>query len=616
MKAKLIILLSISCLTLSAQQLETYSGEFYNGTVDKGTAKYTYYLKNGEKVKHGSFVYSQELTTDEGYAKTKITGSFKDGFKNDTWTFIVEYKDFNTGAGNIWATGTTKMTANYSNGIPDGAWYFNRNSKTRSKNFTAYGYDWSTYNSPINESVQANYSQGILTGNFQMTNVIMNDFKNIKGQLDQNGFCIGDWSFESDRKEMAMKFYKNVETDFVVRDRNSGKVEEKSDYSIEQLSALKHFADGSGDAKSIATNHRIKIDTANWIESRLINIQSTFYSNLFLEKYIGGDKTYSEENREFYKIERGLYRIFGNTKGMEIIDLMDISEYRGAIRKIETYPKAAISELEYLKERYAFNLSDSDMQTLIAKLKLAKEKQGAKEQGVAYEKLSLETKSNLKSDLSALSAELRTLSNSSKKSIQDSYYSKLTEIKGIKSDYAKSRDLQNELSSNVGFALNLTTKEIDRLKKEAGISDGMSLGYSSTNTASVPLEKLKGLQSELSKISPISKELVQSWGDLYDSHYNIMTKYNVYDKLKSSATGIATYKVVQKSIYDNYLKIFDSEIKSLKSLSSIEDLKNGTKRLLTLTSKVMSLSGTNTKTIEKELKKVSGISEARNLIMR
>jgi hypothetical protein len=119
----------------------------------------------------------------------------------------------------------------------------------------------------------------------------MNQFENIKGRLDENGYCIGSWIFESNSKEMSMEFYKNVEIDFIIRNKNSGKVEQKSNYSPEEVSSLKSFADVKIHASSLASNYRIKIDTANWIESRFITFQSTFYSELFLEKYIGGDKT-------------------------------------------------------------------------------------------------------------------------------------------------------------------------------------------------------------------------------------------------------------------------------------------------------------------------------------
>lgn len=604
MKTNILFIISVFFLiNAQSQTIQQYSGDFYNGTPIPGEASYSYYLENGEKIKHGSFKYTQKIRTDEGYASTTISGNFKNGFKDGGWSYTVEYKDYNSGKGNFWLTGSTRLTANYSEGIPNGFWKYSRNSKSRSKNRTVNGYSWSVYSDPIIASANAEYRKGILVNNFEMKNIVTNQYKNISGKLNGEGFCTGTWSFSSDFSEMEFVFYKNIEIQNLTRDKNTGKLTSKSNLSDEQITAVKSFANGEITSDELKNNFRIKIDTANWIKGSLIPLKSTFYSNLFLEKYIGGDKSYNDIDHVFSNIPRGVYRVYPNTNSLRVISLDELSQYKSAVSRISFSPENSLQSLNHLKDSYASNLVESDLNKLNESIKEAEEAVALNKKEAQDKNESMEIKSNI----SALSEEIKSncykITNSAMSATKIKYYPAYEKSRNLNNDYNLSRKLEKDFSELFEILSKKIRSSVDSIKSEAGISDQMTFGYDKAEMLS--LEEIQKLESEILKINSSYEENLKTYIAVISKHYQIETSYIVYDKFKSSALGVDTYKTLKKPIYETYSKEFEELISSLKKSNNRATDSEIINQLAILTDRVLELKDINTKDLEKSLKKIN-----------
>lgn len=113
----------IAVVTLSAQELKTYSGSFKGGQ-----ATYTYYEADNGRIFEGEFHWKED-SVQRGYIKTKasikgigeIVGSFKNNKRNGLWTFTAT-NEYRLGKENVKKVNVLKV--NYVDGIREGAFDF------------------------------------------------------------------------------------------------------------------------------------------------------------------------------------------------------------------------------------------------------------------------------------------------------------------------------------------------------------------------------------------------------------------------------------------------------------------------------------------------------------
>jgi len=227
MKYSIIIILQLICLSSFSQIIKTYSGDLYSGKVT-----YSYYddtLTNTE-IRHGAYkFYEKESYQEQSYTKT-VTGNYKHGYKNGTFTYCSALVD--NPSGELYNTGTITVKMSYKDGIPDGEWSYKLQLKSREKKFTMNGWSWSPYEIQPSETIIVHFTNGVMTGKvYYNTNI-----DKIFGQLDQKGRWVGEWKINN--SEMSL------DSGFVIKykKRNDFNSEITSQFSIDNISKEFIFA--------------------------------------------------------------------------------------------------------------------------------------------------------------------------------------------------------------------------------------------------------------------------------------------------------------------------------------------------------------------------------------
>jgi len=292
-----IISLAISMLGLYSlgfcQNTKTFSGEYDDGTIDKGFATYSYYEDKAtlEYIKHGAFKFASTSKYEGGGQKVSISGNYKHNKKDGIWTFTITITDYPTN-GEAFITGTKSLTASYTNGKPNGIWSYKYNIKKREKQYSIAGYTWSPYSSVPAQMVTANFKDGALVGAIKfVNNPPYNEYSTISGQFDSNGNLTGTWIFKSPEKEKSVVFKNGILTSFVVREITSGRIISK-DIDNEDMTKIKNDFIASKITAAELNNYHIKVDTINAVENDSYNFNQSFNDKDFRHRYISGDDTY------------------------------------------------------------------------------------------------------------------------------------------------------------------------------------------------------------------------------------------------------------------------------------------------------------------------------------
>jgi len=363
-----VITVSSTFTHLFSQSIKEYSGEFSNGSGTPGKATFSYYEKDGAKIKNGKFSYSQNVNGTYGFYNCTISGSYKDNNKDGAWTYNISFKDYNTGMGNIYATGSIKFTSNYIYGFPNGNWNYIETNQARSKTLTG----WTAFDPMTTATVSANFKNGVLVGDFKMKGV---DHTDISVTMDEKGFCNNEMICKngiSDIEETKYQFYKNILIKYVTTKLSSGQITEKSDFSESELILIKKFADQTITYDELKANS-FKVDTNKGATNGFINLNSTFYNSNFLPSYIIGDNCYNVtfKGEGFYMITPKKI-VF--TKLTEARNYNGFLDYNSAIdcmqnsKSSEQSLKKALEGLNYILNAYEKSLSKEDLQTLKSKI--------------------------------------------------------------------------------------------------------------------------------------------------------------------------------------------------------------------------------------------------------
>lgn len=243
---------------LNAQDLKTYSGPMQESIWGEGKATYTYYDKNGESIKHGKFNYEwtdneTETVRDKNFTyklSKKISGSYKNGRKDGSWTFVINFTDYKLDyassfqgvpRSNIHSTGSITKTVNYKDGKPHGSWKYRQNFKSRYINpVSTYTWNWSNYDSPSSISVDAEFQDGIITGSLIYNDTYNNESARLS--FDNDGYLEGQQVVKSSGTESIME----IENRIYVKDtkrHSDGKTEVIKDLTNKELSSDKYSFD-------------------------------------------------------------------------------------------------------------------------------------------------------------------------------------------------------------------------------------------------------------------------------------------------------------------------------------------------------------------------------------
>lgn len=292
-KVKFAILLFLTPIISFGQNVKTYSGEYENGQVIKGRAKFSYYedSKTMEYVKHGSFLYTRILKGDYGNYVENFSGNYKNGKKDGLWTYIITEKDYPTQTG--YYTGTIKLTSNFSKGIPNGLWVYSCQLSYRNK---TYG-GWTVAKNEKPENVTATFKNGVLVGKISfLNNPSYQEYNSITGQLTDNGFLTGKLFLRSSTGyEETMELKNGIMGNWVVREIKTGKISDKSIDDPEMVKIKEDFA--LGKLKNVdleALNITIDTINAGKIGDQLFyyDFSESFNLSLFYPRYITGDDSY------------------------------------------------------------------------------------------------------------------------------------------------------------------------------------------------------------------------------------------------------------------------------------------------------------------------------------
>lgn len=317
---------------ISSQNLKTYNSDFEDGEYPNGKAVYTYYEdeKTYEYIKHGSFKYTKYFKNDQGTYNAVFSGSFKHNKKNGLWTYTIQEYDCLHTDGSYY-TGTTKLTANYIDGVPNGNWNYSCTSKWRDKNY--YG-TWGEFNTIPNESTVATFKNGHFVGKLTSTmGRYQVAYPNISGQYDENGFPTGKWVFKDYDEERVKEFKNGFLIKDIVRNLTTGEVIYNETDSAKQVEITEKIISGqysSSDLDSLG----IVIDTSDFVGKSaggLLWFGESFNNDKFKYRYIGGDLTYtfkdglSLDSRNYGKV---LKMKILKTKKKTYLDLATSSDYQ------------------------------------------------------------------------------------------------------------------------------------------------------------------------------------------------------------------------------------------------------------------------------------------------
>lgn len=186
-----------------SQETLEYNGTYTLSQQLEGRAAYTYILKNGDKLKDGSFLFTLNLedSIDVEYKeKYQLKGKYKDDQKVDDWEFlfsslrpeddeyIEDYYIKETATGEVF-----RINSNFKNGLPDGQW------KTLAINIeNSVATDTFYYSS-------AEFQEGSFINNIQ----VQNKTHQLVGEIDKNSFLHGEWIvFHNDSSNTIIEYRK------------------------------------------------------------------------------------------------------------------------------------------------------------------------------------------------------------------------------------------------------------------------------------------------------------------------------------------------------------------------------------------------------------------------
>lgn len=192
---------------------ERYEGEYtFNGL--KGEASFEFIKGEGDDViRQGEFIFIRNEKDREDKTriyKTRVEGFYNEDKKTGLWDYLDERHyillndvnnfrlDYNINSEQI------LLKANYKNGLPDGKWTFEENEYKEGKL------------SPKSQAEDFLFRNGDLVGGFQYKSYVDNRTHFIRGELSQNGYMNGEWTFVYKENGTLVSEVRNYEDGFLL----------------------------------------------------------------------------------------------------------------------------------------------------------------------------------------------------------------------------------------------------------------------------------------------------------------------------------------------------------------------------------------------------------------
>lgn len=327
---------------------------------EEGNVVYSYYVApNGDEVKQGAFklTLSDKLSNGGTYLRV-VSGNFKNGFKDGTWTYTHNRKDY--GSNNYYATGIVKLVQTFKEGVPHGLWSYNCDLKYRELLRNGSGYSWGEYINPELVNVLCSYNNGKISGKL----AYKTDKHDFVGNFNSKGYCIGDWLIREGSESTRFTSKNGFLTMYNKKGVNVT-LSEVIEFTPQVVSMIDSLSTGILPISEVS-NRGLQADTVK-LSSIVMDLYTYMNGGNYFPMYrLGkGDKTY----KDGYSSERS-YGEFIIIKPLENIVLNRLNEYNQILSSRDHVN--VINALVELYCKYEKRLSDSDKRLIISDIEYRK----------------------------------------------------------------------------------------------------------------------------------------------------------------------------------------------------------------------------------------------------
>jgi hypothetical protein len=321
MKKIITIVLIVLSINTFAQTLKTYTGNYPITSIfvgQNGTATYKYYddPENYTRVKSGLFTFNMKGTGDYSFVQMIVTGNYKNNLKNGTWIVKLIYTDFYSDG--KYLNGSDVTTANYTDGLLNGAFSYVSTSTTRKKvyNSAKRAFEFGLPTLPKvekivakfrkdNDKIEPNKTGNVLVGNFvyNISDPNINSSFSVNAKLDSLGFFIGKYTINDTQTEKILEFTNgSILTRTINRNLQSGEakvIKQADDYETDINNKFLLFSKNSPDSlKALNDSYSLRYRTLsaafndNSLDFGYFKIKKILEESLFCEDF-KGDVNYS-----------------------------------------------------------------------------------------------------------------------------------------------------------------------------------------------------------------------------------------------------------------------------------------------------------------------------------
>lgn len=312
-KTRIAIIGMIGCVLMASaqsKQLKTYSEDVNKVEDEYGIMDcketYTYYVDElGNYVRHGNYKLAGSHLVENNsswrrhYFKSNYnaTATFKDGWLNGLLTVTMR-SEFTTTDGGVGVT-VDKLTANYKDGIPHGAWKYARTFPKE--------------NNRTGVAITMNFNHGMLVGDF-----LFNEMGRTSGTFSSEGEYSGVWKQKDVHgNESEITFMDGVVLSWF--DRKNGQITNKDEQVVGLKDLARRFANNEITEDELYEQGYIVRKNALFGGDNIWRV--LYRDNILNLNAIGGDKTNvanATVKCEMGKPFRRLHKV--NVPSKELID--------------------------------------------------------------------------------------------------------------------------------------------------------------------------------------------------------------------------------------------------------------------------------------------------------
>jgi hypothetical protein len=311
MKASIIltVLLMISGNLVFSQRVLNYSGHTVLFDEYNGKENFTYYVIDSNEVRHGRYLFNSELVTllDQELIKNlSIAGTYKNGLKEDVWTYTEGNYSFRFNSINKWKLSTTldgfetKYMFRYKLGLPNGEWKI-------TKNIVA-----DNYIRNIESEGSVNFKDGLAVGKLNYKGKVNGNFFKIEGQLDDKGFLNGvvqmEYSIDSIYFYETRRYNSGLLMSLKITEKNTGVIIQDIFYDDVQLK-LEILETNADTLNFTISNRGFGIEFNNGYRPDEAKLYAQFKANTYLKHVFSLFEKYEIENSVYLDKSKPIYSL-------------------------------------------------------------------------------------------------------------------------------------------------------------------------------------------------------------------------------------------------------------------------------------------------------------------